>query len=211
MVRQVVALARERMRVGIERLLSGSRKRRQSLALHVVSFLRERNALGQLAQLSAADLRHLGLGNVEARRVHAAATLSQVNAPAQPNASIERPLDAYHALCPYLLNKPRERFVVASLDCRNRPTSVVLVAQGAVDHCPVDLREIYFPAILKRASGIIVGHNHPSGDPTPSKSDQVLTQRLRRAGELLSIPLLDHIIVGHGNTFSSVALEDTPS
>jgi len=108
-----------------------------------------------------------------------------------------------------LAGSERECFVVVVLDIKNRPRHVSTVFVGSVDACPVDPREVFTPALRERGSAILVAHNHPSGDPTPSPEDLILTERLVEAGATLGIPVLDHIVVGRrkdgGPRFVSMA------
>ena len=92
----------------------------------------------------------------------------------------------------------QERFVVACLDTKHRVQSVVLVTIGTLDASLVHPREVFKPAIVEGSSAIVLSHNHPSGDPTPSREDIQVTNRLTEAGELLGIRVLDHIIHGDG-------------
>jgi len=88
-----------------------------------------------------------------------------------------------------------EKFVVIPLDAQNKPLGLAVAGQGSVDSCPVDPREVFRPALLVGASGVIVAHNHPSGDTRPSSEDLALTERLVKCGRLLGLPVLDHLIV----------------
>ena len=81
------------------------------------------------------------------------------------------------------------------LDARSRLLRDVKAAKGSVDSCSVDPREVFAPAIACRASAVILVHNHPSGDPEPSRQDLQLTLRLQQCGVLLSIKVVDHVIV----------------
>jgi DNA repair protein RadC len=178
----------------VARLLRGSRERRLTLAN---GLLAHAGSLARLRRLPLSELAAAGLTGVEARRVAAALELGIRAFLDRPRPrSLKEPRDVYRCVSGELLACERERFVVVSLDVRNRPLSIVRVAEGAVDACPVDLREVFVAAVRERASGIVVAHNHPSGDPTPSPEDMALTERLRLAGDLLNIPLLDHLIVG---------------
>lgn len=96
----------------------------------------------------------------------------------------------------------QEVFLVFLLDVRNRIIGYVEAARGGVDVCPVDPRVVFRAAVIVGASGIVVVHNHPSGDTTPSAEDLALTERLCRCGELLEIKLLDHVIVADGRHHS---------
>lgn len=88
-----------------------------------------------------------------------------------------------------------EQFVALYLDSKNRVIRAEIVSSGTLGASLVHPRELYAPAIEARAAALIVGHNHPSGDPAPSPEDRTVTQRLRDAGELLGIAMLDHVIV----------------
>jgi len=98
-----------------------------------------------------------------------------------------------------------ESFLVFLLNVKNKVIGYQEVARGGIDMCPVDPRMVFRAAVLEGASAIIVVHNHPSGDPAPSKEDLELTKRLRAGGELLGVLVLDHLIVGGDGTYCSLA------
>src|SRR5688572_5566762 len=102
----------------------------------------------------------------------------------------------------FLGEDPRERFAVVYLDTRHRPIAVHEAHVGTCDSSPVHPREVFGPAIALAATAIVVAHNHPSGDPTPSAEDRLVTDRLRDAGVLLGIALLDHLVVGGSRYYS---------
>jgi DNA repair protein RadC len=89
-----------------------------------------------------------------------------------------------------------ESMVMITLDTKNNITGLFTVSQGSLNSSIVHPREIYKRAILQNAASIIIAHNHPSGDTTPSQEDIAVTKRISEAGKLLGIELLDHIIVG---------------
>jgi DNA repair protein RadC len=91
-----------------------------------------------------------------------------------------------------------EHLLVLHLDSKHRLTKLQTVSQGTRTECLVHPREVFCEAVRERSVAVIVCHNHPSGDAEPSRQDLDLTTRLFRAGELLGIPLLDHLIVGKG-------------
>lgn len=97
----------------------------------------------------------------------------------------------------------RENFVVVALDARRRAIGVQIVSVGTLSASLVHPREVFKPAILLGAAAIVVSHNHPSGDPAPSAEDKECTRRLVRAGELMGIPVADHVIIGAGEEFFS--------
>ena len=96
----------------------------------------------------------------------------------------------------------REHFLMLPLDGRNRVLGFEIVSVGTLTASLVHPREVFKTAILANAAAIIVAHNHPSGDPTPSAEDRAITQRLKDAGELLGIRLLDHVVLGERGYWS---------
>ena len=112
--------------------------------------------------------------------------------------------DAARVARAYLGDEDREHFLVMMVSCQNALIGLHTVSIGTINQALVGPREVFRAAILANAASIIVAHNHPSGDPEPSPEDQVVTDRLRKVGELLEIPLLDHIIVGPYDRFVSL-------
>lgn len=102
----------------------------------------------------------------------------------------------------FLRDDPRERFVAVYLDAKHRPIAVHEVSVGTTNQSLVHPREVFGPALQLAAVALVVAHNHPSGDPTPSPEDRAVTDRLRSAGELLGVSLLDHLVLG-GETYYS--------
>lgn len=96
------------------------------------------------------------------------------------------------------LRSDQERFVIAYLDIKNRVQSIVSITVGTLDASLVHPREVFKPAILEGSASIILSHNHPSGNPTPSPQDMAVTDRLTEAGKLIGINVLDHIVYGDG-------------
>jgi len=97
-----------------------------------------------------------------------------------------------------LAGRTRETFVALFLNGRNALISSDIIFEGTLTQASVFPREIIKVALLKNAASIIVGHNHPSGQTRPSTDDQAITKSIKQAGELMEIPLLDHVIVGDG-------------
>jgi DNA repair protein RadC len=94
----------------------------------------------------------------------------------------------------------REHFLAAILDRKNTVIGMNTVSIGSLTAAVVHPREVFKPAILSNAAAVLLCHNHPSGDPQPSPEDPTLTSRLYKAGQLLGIEVLDHIVLGHGTT-----------
>ena len=112
-----------------------------------------------------------------------------------PKPRIAYPGDVRGLLQRQLAFSDREIFCIVILDARNQVLGVNTVSIGSVSASIVHPREVFRPAILMGASSIILSHCHPSGDPEPSKDDLELTRRLHKAGEILGIEVLDHIII----------------
>ncbi len=90
----------------------------------------------------------------------------------------------------------REEFLAVFLDGKNRLIGFNVVSVGSLTASLVHPREVFKPAILANAAALVIVHNHPSGDPTPSAEDQAITDRLKKAAELLGMSLLDHVVIG---------------
>jgi DNA repair protein RadC len=112
-----------------------------------------------------------------------------------PGASLRSPADVFRHFHPTLRDAPHERFLVLLLDGRHRLLRHEMVSQGTLTASLVHPREVFRPALRESAAALLLVHNHPSGDPTPSAEDREVTARLVRAGELLGIPVLDHVVV----------------
>jgi DNA repair protein RadC len=112
---------------------------------------------------------------------------------------IESPEAAAELLLPTVVGADRERCVAALLDTKHRLLEVVTVSVGSIDHTFMSPREVFRDALLANAAAIVVAHNHPSGDPEPSADDERVTTRLVRAGEVVGVEVLDHLVLGgHG-------------
>ena len=109
---------------------------------------------------------------------------------------VSNPQAVYDVVNTYLKGVDREHFVVLMVNVKNMVIGINTVSIGTLDSAMAHPREVFKPAILAGARAVIVAHNHLSGDATPSKSDVVVTQKLVDAGELLSIPVIDHVIIG---------------
>jgi len=127
-----------------------------------------------------------------------------------PDQTMCGPDDAHAIMAPLVAGYPEEHFAVAALDSRKRVIAAEVLTIGSAAHTVVDPRQVFRWALLQGKSGaaaIIIAHNHPSGDPTPSVSDRQVTRRVAAAGRTLGIELLDHIVVGSGGNYASLAEE----
>jgi len=97
-------------------------------------------------------------------------------------------------------HEAQEVFIAICLDIKNRVLGYTEVGRGGIDNCAVDIRQVFRTAIALGASNLVISHGHPSGDTTPSREDDLMTDRVVQAGKLLGIPVLDHVIVACGNS-----------
>ncbi len=140
----------------------------------------------------------LGVGTTQACRVAAALELGRRRAARDDDddrPSISSPADVYH-LARDIRRLRREHFLVFYLDARNRVGRSEVVSIGTLNASLVHPREVFGPAVRDPAASIVLSHNHPSGDTSPSDDDVAITRRLISAGEILGIAVLDHVIVG---------------
>jgi DNA repair protein RadC len=170
--------------------------------------LRALERLGGWRGFSTADQELLCgvVGEESARRIVAARRLSELTVCLEGTQVevLESPEAAFGLVRPLMTRRVRERMVVVVLDVKNRPLSRHVVAEGTYEGCAVDPRDVFRPALVLQGSAVLVAHNHPSGDPQPSKLDLALTARLLAAGEILGLPLVDHLVIG-GTSFVSMA------
>ncbi len=160
----------------------------------------------QLSRLSIPELMAQGdLTESMAIRLHSGFTLGQRSLlPKEPSTSITKPEQVYQMVWPSLLQQDNELLIALYLNRRKHLIQQETLTTGTDWMTIVDPKQIYQKALLCRASGLILVHNHPSGDPSPSTQDIQITKEIRRFGEVLRIPLLDHLIVG-GDSYVSLA------
>lgn len=108
---------------------------------------------------------------------------------------VKGPESIYELVFPRLRNELREHFVGVYLNSRNNVISQETISVGSLNASIVHPREVFRPALLHAAAGVIIAHNHPSGDSNPSEEDIAITRRLHEAGKILGIDLLDHVVV----------------
>lgn len=155
--------------------------------------------LRQLAEATLSELLEIkGIGLAKAVQLQAAVNLGirasrQVRA---PKYRIEHPSHAYYLLKEELEHEKREHFVVILQDVKGYVICHELISIGSLSETLVHPREVFYPAIRHKAASLIVAHNHPSGDPTPSPQDFELTKVLVEASSIMNIPLHDHLIIG---------------
>lgn len=163
------------------------------------------DSLGRLATLELGALEAVpGVGRAVSARIAAALELGRrvASEPVCSGHVIRGPADVFRRMGPRLRDLRQEEFHVLLLDTRHRVMHEVLVTRGILDASLIHPREVFRPAVAEGAAGLVLVHNHPSGDPTPSSEDRVVTRQLVEAGRTLGIPVLDHVVVGKGRYHS---------
>jgi DNA repair protein RadC len=153
-----------------------------------------------LGALSYGDARAIaknwGLSPNKTKRLQYAIEMTRrLSKPMPPTQRIGGPEDIFASLAYKINGLQQESFWSVCLDCKHQVLGVELIALGTLNQLLVHPREVFQSAILKKAYAIIIAHNHPSGDLTPSKEDIELTKRLKYAGEIIGIDVLDHVIL----------------
>ncbi len=161
------------------------------------------NRLAGITRIS--ELMHIkGLGQAKAATVLAALEIGRRIASARPleRVHISSAQEGADFLMPRLRYAAREQFVAVMLNSKNRVIATEVISEGTLTSSVVHAREVFTPALLHHAAAVIVAHNHPSGDPQPSREDREVTAMLAQSGKVLGIPLLDHLIIGDGAYYS---------
>ena len=145
-----------------------------------------------------------GVGPAKAAQLKAALELGRraIAAPLSTGVRITSSADLFKHFHPRVRNLRHEVFTIVLLDAKNTILREAAVSEGTLTHSLVHPREVFQLAIRESAAALILLHNHPSGDPTPSQEDRLLTSRLISAGHLLGIRVLDHLVLGDGRYVS---------
>ncbi len=162
-------------------------------------------SLRRLAGRPVTELARIrGMGRAKATRVSAALELGRrLSSEAWADRCVVRsPADVHRWCGPGLRDLLVEEFHLLTLDAQNRIARDLLITRGILNSSLVHPREVFRAAIAEAAAGVIVVHNHPSGNPTPSADDRAVTRQLAEAGRLLDIPVYDHVIVAGDQYFS---------
>lgn len=165
-------------------------------------------SLKEIEDATVAELSSIkGMGNAKIAQLKAAFELGkrllqnrtgeQMQTP-----SFRRSIEVYEYYRPKFYGLKKERFLCAMLDAKNRVFKEVIVSDGTLTYSPVHPREVFRSAIKEAAASVLFVHNHPSGDPSPSKDDLFITKRLVETGKIVGIPVLDHVIISDGRYVS---------
>jgi len=209
----------ERPRERLAALRAEALSARELLALLLGSGARGRSALvlaGEILETFDGSLRRLGsaeppvletvpgVGPARAAAVAAAFELGRraASEPARREPRIRGPADVHRRLGPRLRDRRQEEFWALYLDTQNRVLAERRLTVGLLDASLVHPREVFAPAVSAGASSLLLAHNHPSGDPEPSADDVAVTRQLVDSGDLLGIPVRDHVVLGDGRYVS---------
>lgn len=174
---------------------------REETALELAQRVLGRGGLSFLGRISLEELTQLkGVGPAKACQVKAALELGRRLAAAgvEERPLVSSPQEVSNLVMEEMRYLDREHFRAVLLDSKNRVVAIEAVAVGILNSSLVHPREVFKAAVVRSAAAVILVHNHPSGDPSPSHDDIAITQRLVEAGKIIGIQVLDHIIIGDG-------------
>ncbi len=163
------------------------------------------NDLIKLSNLSINDLtQHDGIGEAKAIAIMAALELGKRRRGAEANlpTEVKDSKDSFERFLPYIEDPRQEHFLVMYLNQGNHMLKVECISNGGTTNVIADPKIIFKNALTLNATCIVLGHNHPSGNPRPSEEDRLLTKKLVAAGKLLDINVIDHIIIGNERYYS---------
>lgn len=184
-------------------LVIGSGTSRHSAIGLAESLLHTLGGTGGLARADRARLADAGIGVATAAKIVAALELGRRALAAERDGAIlDSPGAAVRALAPHLAHRDREALVVALLTRKQRLIAVSPIYEGNVAGTSVRIGELFTEALRRNAAGIMLAHNHPSGDPEPSADDLRTTRDAVAAGRLLGVSVVDHLIIGSGRHVS---------
>jgi DNA repair protein RadC len=186
-------------------ILLGSGTKAKSVLLLAQEIVMQFGTLQQLAEATIEELCQIkGIGLAKAIQLKASMSLGLrlSRQPIVAKYQISQPAQAYHLIKECVENEKRELFLIILLDTKNCLICYEIVSIGTLSNSLVHPREVFYPAIRHKAASLILVHNHPSGDPTPSPQDYSVTETLIQTGKLIGIPINDHLIIGHHGYFS---------
>ncbi|HII00477.1 TPA: JAB domain-containing protein [Methanosarcinaceae archaeon] len=161
-----------------------------------------------IKQLSLANIKRLmqihGIGEAKASQISAVFELARrlETFVEEPKRKVRSPKDVYTLMYPKMREQKKEKFITLYLDTKNQILKEETVSIGSLNASIVHPREVFKSALLESSASVIMIHNHPSGDPSPSREDILVTEKLVEGGKLLGIDVLDHIIIGDGKYVS---------
>jgi DNA repair protein RadC len=190
--------------IGDEELLAivlGTGTRDRPVGVVAAELVRDVGGMLAVSRASPRELAQVdGIGAANAARIAAAFELGRRAIESEARrATLSHAEDVYRIVEPRVAGLQQELFLAIGVDIRNGMLDVVEVGRGSVYGVDVHPREVFRPLVRMAAAGAVLVHNHPSGDPSPSAEDVALTRRLRAVGDLIGIPVVDHVVIGaHG-------------
>lgn len=166
---------------------------------------RQKNGLLNLFQLSKEELMELpGIGKVKAIQLKCIAELTKrmSRLSSRERVTLDKPASVADYYMEQLRHETREVLMVSLFTNKGALISDEVISMGTINHSIISPREIFYKAIIHNAAYLILLHNHPSGDPSPSENDRLVTEHLRTCGEYMNIHLADHIIIGDNKYYS---------
>ncbi len=178
---------------------------RQENVINLSQRLLSEYNLKQLSTINIAQLMNIhGIKESKAAQIAAcfeiARRLESFNEEVKPK--VNSPEDVYRRIYPRMREQKKENFIELCLDTKNQIIREETISIGSLNANVVHPREVFKTALAVSAAHIIVAHNHPSGDPTPSREDIEVTKKLIEAGKIIGVDVLDHVIIGDGRHFS---------
>jgi len=188
-------------------LRTGEASTGQSAVDHGRELMARFETFRRLAETSLQELWAIkGIGPAKAAQIKAVLEIAKrySEEPIQQGEQFRSSRDVFQHYREHLGSQKKELFYVLLLDGKNRKIKDVRISEGSLTSSLVHPREVFNPVIRESAAAVILVHNHPSGDPTPSQEDLEITRRLREVGEVMGVRVLDHIVVGKGRYVSFV-------
>lgn len=160
--------------------------------------LRKYGSMGALGALPVTELaKEKGMGIAKASKLAAAFELGARVAREQMNDEpLDDPATIHRFFAPQISHLPQEQVMVAVVDTRHRHLGTTVISIGSVNESSAHPREILRPVITRAGYGFVLVHNHPSGDPSPSRADEAITRRIAEAADLMQVVFFDHVIIG---------------
>jgi DNA repair protein RadC len=180
-------------------LRTGDATSKMSALDHARMLLERFGSLQQLACASLTELQAVkGIGPAKAAELQAVFEIARrfQEQPLKTGSRYSHPQDVYQHFRGRLADRKRELFIVLLLDSKNRLLREVQISEGSLTASIVHPREVFAVVVRESAAALLLVHNHPSGDPTPSREDREITTRLKEVGELMGVRVLDHIVIG---------------
>lgn len=177
---------------------------KEANAVAVAKKILQQTPLKTLSEVTLTQLQKIsGVGRVKALHIHAALELGRrVFSPTSITKTVIYSTNDAIAVCREFTNKKQEYMVVLYLNARHELLQKEIIGVGSLNALIIEPKEIFAPALITLCAEIIIIHNHPSGDPTPSEEDVSFTSRVQKAGEVMGILLVDHIVLSSTGFFS---------